>query len=76
MYDNSTHTTMRVCMCVHTCMYAKQNKLLLVDHYPNWKKYLQNEGKEGYLKIVTDGVHPNLEGYRKVLLPEFNKVFK
>jgi acyl-CoA thioesterase-1 len=55
---------------------AKRNQLLLIDHHPNWKRYLQNEGKEAYLKIVTDGVHPNLEGYRIVLLPELKIVLK
>jgi len=74
---NQHESTDRINLFLYHEMYrdvAKQNQLLLIDHYPNWEKYLQNNGKEGYLKIVTDGVHPNLEGYRVVLLPELKRV--
>lgn len=52
---------------------AKKFKLQIIDHYSNWNMFLKQEGRVEYLKIVTDGVHPNLEGYRKILLPELKK---
>ena len=52
---------------------AKKYKLKIIDHYPNWKSFYEREGREEFLKVVTDGIHPNLEGYRKVLLPELKK---
>jgi len=55
---------------------AQENDLLLIDHYPNWKKFLKKEGRDTYIKVVTDGIHPNLEGYRKVMLPELKKVLQ
>lgn len=70
---NMSEATKRANLTKYHKMYrnvAKQNQLLLIDHYPNWEKFLHNKGNESYLKIVTDGIHPNLEGYRKVLLPE------
>ncbi len=55
---------------------ASKRKLLLIDHYPNWRKFLETEGRDAYIKVVTDGIHPNLEGYRKILLPELKEVLK
>lgn len=55
---------------------AKKNNLLLVDHYTNWKRYLKKEGRVEYIKLVTDGIHPNLEGYRMILLPELKRVLQ
>ena len=52
---------------------ANKKHLLLIDHYPNWENYLNNEGRDAYIKIVTDGIHPSLEGYRMILLPELQK---
>lgn len=49
---------------------AKKYNLKLIDHYSNWKKFLKTEGREEYIKLVPDGVHPNLEAYRTILLPE------
>ena len=48
---------------------ARKHKLLLIDHYSNWKAFLKQEGPEEYIKLVSDGVHPNPEAYRKILLP-------
>ena len=53
---------------------AKEKQLLLIDHYPNWENFFQIKGRDEYIKIVTDGVHPNLDGYRMILLPELKKV--
>lgn len=52
---------------------AKEKHLMLIDHHPNWVNYLKNEGRNAYIKIVTDGIHPGLEGYRIILLPELQK---
>ncbi len=49
---------------------AKKYNLTWIDHYRNWKKYLKNEGRKAYIELVPDGIHPNPEGYRKILLPE------
>jgi lysophospholipase L1-like esterase len=55
---------------------AKRHNLLFIDHYSNWKKFLKNEGRQEYIKVVRDGVHPNLDGYRLILLPELKKTLK
>ena len=55
---------------------AKERDLLMINHYRNWERYLKRKGRDTYLKIVTDGVHPNLEGYRLILLPELKRVLK
>ena len=51
------------------CKVARKHKLMLIDHYSKWMAYLRKEGRDEYLKMVTDGVHPNLEAYRRIILP-------
>lgn len=51
---------------------AKERGLLLVDHYPNWLKLLNADQAE-FLRLVPDGIHPQLPGYRQVLLPELKR---
>lgn len=46
---------------------AKERKLLLIDHYPNWKKIL--EDAELFNKYVPDGIHPGPEGCKNVITP-------
>ena len=73
---NLTESTKRSDLPQYLKMYrevAKKNHLMLVDHYPNWEKFLKQEGREAYIKVVTDGIHPNLEGYRKIMLPELKR---
>jgi lysophospholipase L1-like esterase len=53
---------------------ATKYDLLLIDHYPNWKSYLRKKGREAYIEMLTDGIHPNLDGYRTILLPELKRV--
>lgn len=48
---------------------AKRRKLLLIDHYPNWQRILQ-QGEKEYLKHVPDGIHPNAESGKKIISPE------
>jgi lysophospholipase L1-like esterase len=47
---------------------AKKRKLILIDHYPNWQKILNN-GEEEFLKHVPDGIHPNDESGRNIIAP-------
>ena len=51
---------------------AKARKLLLIDHYPNWEKIL-NEDPELFKKYVPDGIHPGPEGCKIVIFPEIIK---
>jgi acyl-CoA thioesterase I len=51
---------------------AKARGLLLVDNYPQWLKLLQ-DNPVLFNKLVPDGVHPQAEGYRTVLLPKLEK---
>ena len=53
---------------------ARERGLLLIDNYPNWQK-LMHEDKTAFLKLVPDGIHPQEQGYRKILLPELLKAF-
>ncbi len=74
---NMTEATKRADLLKYLEMYrelAKVDDLLLIDHYPNWQKFLKEEGRDAYIKVVTDGIHPNLDGYRKIVLPELKKV--
>ncbi len=73
---NMTESTKRSGLSEYLEMYrqvAKEQKLLLIDHYPNWNRYFKKEGRDAYIKLVTDGIHPNMEGYRKILLPELTR---
>jgi acyl-CoA thioesterase-1 len=52
---------------------ARERGLLLADNYPNWLKIMTDE-PDRFDKLVPDRIHPQLEGYRQVLLPELKKV--
>ena len=54
---------------------AKQRKLLLIDHEPNWQKILR-EDRATFDKYVPDGIHPNALGCEKVILPQLLKSLK
>jgi acyl-CoA thioesterase I len=47
---------------------AKKQKILLIDHYPNWQKIL-DKGEVEFLKHVPDGIHPNSESGREIIAP-------
>jgi len=73
---NTSEATKRSDLPKYLNMYrqvANERHLLLIDHYPNWENYLENKGRDAYIKIVTDGIHPNMEGYKMILLPELQK---
>ncbi|SHF48627.1 SGNH/GDSL hydrolase family protein [Pedobacter caeni] len=52
---------------------AKARGLLIVDHYPNWEK-LMKENPGVFDQLVPDRIHPQLSGYKKILLPELKKI--
>ena len=47
---------------------AKERGLLLIDHYPAWKKILE-EARATFDKYIPDGLHPGELGCRKVITP-------
>jgi acyl-CoA thioesterase-1 len=47
---------------------AKARGLLLIDHYPHWKKLL-DQGQDAYLKAVPDGIHPGVESSKNMIAP-------
>ena len=47
---------------------AKARGLLLIDHYPHWKALL-DQGREGYIKAVPDGLHPGVEASKHMIAP-------
>ena len=51
---------------------AKERKLLLIDHEPNWQKILQQD-KATFNQYVPDGIHPSPLGCEKVILPQLLK---
>lgn len=53
---------------------AKERKLLLIDHYVNWKA-IQDKSPKNFDTLVTDGVHPTAAACKQVILPEFERVF-
>lgn len=55
---------------------ASKYELQFIDHYSNWKDFYDRLGRNEYLDLVPDGVHPNLNGYRTILLPELKRSLK
>jgi len=47
---------------------AKQRRLLLIDHHPNWLK-LQSKNKKLFDKYVPDSIHPTPEGCSEIITP-------
>lgn len=47
---------------------AAERNLMLIDHYPDWQKILKADPKQ-YTALVPDGIHPNAEGCKQVILP-------
>jgi acyl-CoA thioesterase-1 len=65
------HGTARPDLLKYYQMYrdvAKERGLLLIDHYPHWKKLL-DKGKEAYIKAVPDGLHPGIEASKNIIAP-------
>jgi lysophospholipase L1-like esterase len=51
---------------------ARERGLLLIDHYPNWLK-LMNDDRDKFLEYVPDGIHPTQAGYHAIALPEIQR---
>lgn len=47
---------------------ATERHLMLVDHYPDWQKLLKADPKQ-FTALVPDGIHPNAEGCKQIILP-------
>ncbi len=47
---------------------AKERKLQLIDHYPQWEKILKQDPAL-FKKYVPDGIHPGPEGCEAVITP-------
>ncbi|QDH81222.1 SGNH/GDSL hydrolase family protein [Echinicola soli] len=48
---------------------ARSMGLLLVDHYANWQKIL-DQGREEFLEYVPDGIHPSNKSGREIIAPK------
>lgn len=57
---------------------AAANRLLLIDHYPNWLNLFNSEPDHATWKSYMDsiGVHPNALGVEKIILPEIQRALK
>lgn len=56
-------------------LYRKESKKLhakLIDHYEYWVPLLK-KGEEVFRRYVPDGIHPNLEAQKKLVLPHILK---
>jgi lysophospholipase L1-like esterase len=65
------HATRRPRLGDYVEMYrevARERGVRLVDHYPNWQKLLDS-GRDKFMALVPDGIHPQRAGYREILLP-------
>jgi acyl-CoA thioesterase-1 len=47
---------------------AKARKLRLIDHEANWKPVLE-KGKDAFIALVPDGIHPNAKGCAQIIMP-------
>ena len=48
---------------------AHRRGLLLIDHSVEWNRILAEKGEAGFKAFAPDGVHPNAEGWRQVVMP-------
>lgn len=65
------HRSYRKDIDAHYGMYrsvAKEQGLLLIDHYPNWKNLQGKDGKL-FLEYLPDTIHPTATGCAKVVTP-------
>ncbi len=52
---------------------AKHRGLLLVDHSLAWNHLLATEGELAVKKFIPDGVHPNTEGWCRIVTPTLHR---
>ena len=48
---------------------AGERGLTLIDHWPQWSHLLETNEQE-FRQLVPDGLHPEDEGYRIIVMPE------
>lgn len=51
---------------------ANARNLKVVDNYPNWVKLMRNDLAR-FDQLVPDRIHPQLSGYKEILLPQLKK---
>lgn len=69
------HKTQRPDIELYYKLYRKEAKKLhikLIDHYEYWISILR-KGEEEFLKYVPDGIHPNIEAQKELVLPHILK---
>lgn len=47
---------------------ARKRKLKLIDHYVYWTEILE-QGEEAFLKLVPDGIHPDVKAWQMYTVP-------
>lgn len=52
---------------------AKRRGFLLVDHSVAWNHLLATEGEAAVKKLIPEGVHPNVEGWRRLVTPTLHR---
>ena len=52
---------------------AKRRGLLLVDHSVAWNRLLAAEGASAVKKLLPDGVHPSVDGWRRIVTPTLHR---
>ena len=52
---------------------ARRRGLRLVDHSLAWNHLLATEGEPAVKKLIPDGVHPNVEGWRRLVAPTLHR---
>jgi lysophospholipase L1-like esterase len=56
---------------------AAANGLLLIDHYPNWVKLYDSEPDHAtWNSYMSNKIHPNELGAKRVILPEIQRALK
>ena len=48
---------------------ARELKLKLIDHYPNWEAILTKD-KKLFMKYIPDGIHPSPDACKSVIIPK------
>jgi acyl-CoA thioesterase-1 len=52
---------------------AKRRGFLLIDHSVTWNRLHATEGAAAVKKLLPDGVHPNAEGWRVIVMPTLHR---
>ena len=52
---------------------AGRRGLLLIDHSIAWNRLLATAGEAAVKKLIPDGVHPNADGWRRIVTPPLHR---